>query len=538
MTECPTDDGGGGYSGYAMWTAFGVGGFCSVVLAVVLIRFRANIRLYMLRREQSYDVFLSYRVASDALLVERLYMLLTKEKELNVWLDKKCLTWGQPWEQGFVDGLRSSLIVVPVLSRPALQAFSTLDEGSGCDNFLLEHALALELKERGVVWGITPLLVGEADEPAPPALRRRSSAVPEPAATPSRSRSSSTPSHHPVLRTRPSTFRLPQLTKRGSGPESLPGPVRGFADASAPAAVAPPSPPLRKLREETIAAGLTSRNLSWSNGPLFSFGRKHLTEVTFDQDFFECGGVPSCADVEVPSVWLKVLLPPPPRPAPPSLHPPLHIRPLPPGPHPAPAPLLPRAPPGGQAPQACRRGLHAAHDRARRQEHPRRRACAPGPQGATAPRPPRRCGAECHTSRASRPASPRLPPRQLAGTTEAALEEAAKAIAAAVALVLKVPPTLSEHGVPSAAPKLRMCRFPSRRSRRPRPRRARRVARAAAPDGASSVSRCAPPLPVHGTPPAALLRIKEAPRARRTPRGAPRSGPSRRTRDGPSRSRA
>ena len=54
MTECPTDDGGGGYSGYAMWTAFGVGGFCSVVLAVVLIRFRANIRLYMLRREQSY----------------------------------------------------------------------------------------------------------------------------------------------------------------------------------------------------------------------------------------------------------------------------------------------------------------------------------------------------------------------------------------------------------------------------------------------------------------------------------------------------
>ena len=105
-------------------------------------------------------VFLGYRVASDADLVERLHDKL-KAQGMDVWWDKCCLQAGQPWEEGFADGLCSSDIFVPILSKAALASFAQLTEAGWCDNVLLEHQLALELRHRGDLQAIFPVLVGE-----------------------------------------------------------------------------------------------------------------------------------------------------------------------------------------------------------------------------------------------------------------------------------------------------------------------------------------------------------------------------------------
>jgi len=105
-------------------------------------------------------VFLGYRVTSDAHLVESLYYRL-KAEGVQVWWDKRCLPAGQPWEQGFADGLCCSDVFVPVLSKAALANYKDLTAASACDNVLLEHQLALELQHRGDLRAIFPILVGE-----------------------------------------------------------------------------------------------------------------------------------------------------------------------------------------------------------------------------------------------------------------------------------------------------------------------------------------------------------------------------------------
>jgi len=108
------------------------------------------------------QVFLGYRVASDADLVERLYDKL-KAAGVNVWWDKRCLPAGQPWEQGFADGLCSSDVFVPILSKTALAPCAYLTAASACDNVLLECRMALELQHRGHVRAIFPVLVGDLE---------------------------------------------------------------------------------------------------------------------------------------------------------------------------------------------------------------------------------------------------------------------------------------------------------------------------------------------------------------------------------------
>ena len=72
-----------------------------------------------------FDVFISYRVKADGALVARLYEELTK-RELKVFYDKKSLLPGLRWEHSFVDGLRRSLVIVPVLSKRALAPLGEL----------------------------------------------------------------------------------------------------------------------------------------------------------------------------------------------------------------------------------------------------------------------------------------------------------------------------------------------------------------------------------------------------------------------------
>jgi len=80
---------------------------------------------------------------------------------LKVWWDKQCLKGAQKWEDGFVDGMLNSAIIVPVLSRKMLVGFEALKPDSSCDNVLLEHIMMLELVARGESKGIFPVLVGE-----------------------------------------------------------------------------------------------------------------------------------------------------------------------------------------------------------------------------------------------------------------------------------------------------------------------------------------------------------------------------------------
>ena len=105
-----------------------------------------------------WDVFISYRVDSDAAIAAILHEALTAAG-LVVFLDSKCLKDGVPWESGFVDALCKSYFFVPILSRSTLKArFEGLAAASPCDNVLLEYQLA----QRSLVSRIFPLFLGDS----------------------------------------------------------------------------------------------------------------------------------------------------------------------------------------------------------------------------------------------------------------------------------------------------------------------------------------------------------------------------------------
>eukprot|EP01030_Chromulinospumella_sphaerica_P034420 gene34420-biopygen14413 len=111
-------------------------------------------------QEAEFDVFLSYRVWSDKDHVKKLHDELTSQG-LKVYWDAKCLEDGQNWEEGFCSGVMNCRYFVPVLSRKGLSNFSALTASSPCDNVLLEHRLALELREMGLIEGIFPIVMGD-----------------------------------------------------------------------------------------------------------------------------------------------------------------------------------------------------------------------------------------------------------------------------------------------------------------------------------------------------------------------------------------
>lgn len=82
-------------------------------------------------------VFLSYRVDADLELVTALHKRLTK-LGMRVWWDRVCLKPGMDFEEGFADGLFSSAVFIPILSRNALQPFKSLTKESRQDNVMLE----------------------------------------------------------------------------------------------------------------------------------------------------------------------------------------------------------------------------------------------------------------------------------------------------------------------------------------------------------------------------------------------------------------
>ena len=85
-----------------------------------------------------------------------------------MWWDKVCLAPGQLWEEGFCDGLIDASCFICIISEGAInhpqirhQNFTIFSANSKIDNVLLEWRFALELKERGVIDGIFPVLIGK-----------------------------------------------------------------------------------------------------------------------------------------------------------------------------------------------------------------------------------------------------------------------------------------------------------------------------------------------------------------------------------------
>jgi len=72
---------------------------------------------------QDFDVFISYRVATDLPHVEMLHRLL-QNTGLKVWWDKTSLEPGEPWDIAAFKGMLKSKIFIPLVSRGALQVLT------------------------------------------------------------------------------------------------------------------------------------------------------------------------------------------------------------------------------------------------------------------------------------------------------------------------------------------------------------------------------------------------------------------------------
>ena len=110
-----------------------------------------------------FDCFISYRVAADKDVAEKIYLSL---KALNppiyAFLDQYCLKSGEPWKDGFIRGLHSSRVFVAVLSAKALEWPRNFHSDHSKDNVMIEYETALKIcSDTGNDRFILPLLVGE-----------------------------------------------------------------------------------------------------------------------------------------------------------------------------------------------------------------------------------------------------------------------------------------------------------------------------------------------------------------------------------------
>lgn len=110
--------------------------------------------------EFAYDCFLSYRVASDQDVAEKLYYVLSA-KNILCFLDKKCLQAAKKWKNGFIQGLQKSRVFVPLISSAGLQPCRSRERDHSHDNVLIEYEYALQNIQSGkqVDGYICPVLV-------------------------------------------------------------------------------------------------------------------------------------------------------------------------------------------------------------------------------------------------------------------------------------------------------------------------------------------------------------------------------------------
>lgn len=125
-----------------------------------------------------FDVFISYRVATESDFAVALYTKLVEQKNLRVFLDQSCtgIPLGVEWGPYFFKALSCSSLVVPLVSVRGVLEYWTRDASgqypviNKADNVLIEHQAALGFYqlhksgqgtcEMGRVKCVLPLFVG------------------------------------------------------------------------------------------------------------------------------------------------------------------------------------------------------------------------------------------------------------------------------------------------------------------------------------------------------------------------------------------
>ena len=111
--------------------------------------------------ETSFDCFLSYRVAADKDVAEKVYYMLLS-KGLFPFLDRVKLKDGMPWKDGFLQGLKGSKCFISLVSRKALESCRDKTKNHTRDNVLLEMETALRyMRVTGNTKYIIPVHLGE-----------------------------------------------------------------------------------------------------------------------------------------------------------------------------------------------------------------------------------------------------------------------------------------------------------------------------------------------------------------------------------------
>ena len=111
--------------------------------------------------ESSFDCFISYRVAADKDIAEKIYDKLLL-KGLYPFLDKVKLKDGMDWKDGFMQGLKGSKCFISLISRKALESCRDKTINHTWDNVLLEIETALRYKSATGNGGyIIPVTIGE-----------------------------------------------------------------------------------------------------------------------------------------------------------------------------------------------------------------------------------------------------------------------------------------------------------------------------------------------------------------------------------------
>jgi len=105
---------------------------------------------WVCKQHQSYrhDLFLSYRVQTEKALALTLCMALNKMnrndgKQIRAFLDAFCLNDGENWQDGFLNGLASSKVIILLISNESIKAIKGAHEKQ--DNVLLEYEYALSI---------------------------------------------------------------------------------------------------------------------------------------------------------------------------------------------------------------------------------------------------------------------------------------------------------------------------------------------------------------------------------------------------------
>ncbi|KAJ3191863.1 hypothetical protein HK101_007329 [Irineochytrium annulatum] len=102
-----------------------------------------------------HDFFVSYRVRCEADMAERFASALGVRSRHHAYLDHLCLVPGVEWDQGFINGLQSSTMILPLISDACISTMTT----PHADNVLLEWELSLQRRDADPSCIIVPILV-------------------------------------------------------------------------------------------------------------------------------------------------------------------------------------------------------------------------------------------------------------------------------------------------------------------------------------------------------------------------------------------